>query len=195
MRDRMISPAEARAEVDGWLDEVKLRTGKCSVLLRNELADGMRRRTIDVFAIYDEIGQMEGSDPPRRTGTKTAAPLTRGLRGLMHKHYKLSSVASFALNQRNHWQRKENQTKLDEIIDEFCQDGHAGKLAHELVMGAYTGRHAEHQMTGEWIVYAVVAGVNYYLTLATHNEPDSAVKGRVRSCSAEFPEVAAQLGR
>ena len=49
-------------------------------------------------------------------------------------------------------------------------------------------------MTGEWIVYADIAGVDYYLTLATHQEADSAVRDRVRSCFAEFPELAVHLG-
>jgi hypothetical protein len=154
----------------------------------------MRRRTIDAFGVYDEIGQMEGSDPPRRTGTKPAEPLRGELRGLTHKHYKLSSLASFALNQKNHWKREENQSKLDEIIGEFFEHGHAGKLAHELVLGAHTGRHASARMTGEWIVYAVVPGMNYYLTLAIHGEPDADVKQRVRSCFVEFPELGARLG-
>jgi hypothetical protein len=190
----MIPLEEARAEVDGWLDEVKLRTGKCSGLLREQLAEGMRCRTIDVFAVYEEIGQMEGSDPSRDTDTKPAEPLNRELRGLMHKHYKVSSLASFALNQKNHWLRRENQSKFNEMVNEFFRDGHAGKLAHELILGAHTGRHAAEQMTGEWIVYANVASVTYYLTLATHNEPDRAVKQRVRSCFAEFPEIGAYLG-
>jgi len=43
-------------------------------------------------------------------------------------------------------------------------------------------------------VYAVVGGANYYLTLATHKEPDSAVRERVRSCFDEFPELHTQLG-
>ena len=30
----MISLEEARAEVDGWLDQIKLKTGRCSGLLR-----------------------------------------------------------------------------------------------------------------------------------------------------------------
>jgi hypothetical protein len=111
----------------------------------------------------------------------------------MHKHYKISSRASFALNQLNHWEKKKNQPKLMAMIKEFIEDGHAGKLAHGLGFGAHTGRHAVKQMTGEWIVYAVVDGVNYYLTLATHGEI-SAVKERVRSCFVEFPELQAQLG-
>ena len=132
-----------------------------------------------------------GVKPFRCAGTKPPEPLTRELRGLMHKHYKVSSLASFALNQKNHWLRKENQGKLDEIIDEFCREGHAGKLAHGLVLGAHSGRHAANQMTGEWIVYADIASVNYYLTLATHKESDQTVEARVRSCLVEFPELAA----
>jgi hypothetical protein len=190
----MIPLEWARTEVDGWLDQVKLRIGKGSGLLRHQLAEGMRHRTINVFAVYHEIGQMEGSDPPRRTGTKPAEPLKGELRGLMHKHYNASSMSSFWINQRNHWKRGENQVKLDEIVHEFFRDGHAGKLAHKLVLGAHTGRHAADQMTGEWIVYAVIGGTNYYLTLATHRESDEAVKERVRGCFAEFPELAAHLG-
>jgi hypothetical protein len=191
--ESMMSVDEARTEVDRWLDEVKLRTGKCSRLFRDQLAEGMRHRVISVFAVYDEIGQMEGSDPPRRTGTKPAKPLSRKLRGLMHKHYKASSLASFAVNLKNHWLRKDSQAKREAVINEFCRDGRDGKLAHELVLGAHAKRHAANQMTGEWIVYAQVAGVNYYLTLATHKEPDAAVEARVRTCFAEFPEVAVQL--
>jgi hypothetical protein len=190
----MMSLEEARAEVDGWLDEVKLTTGKCSGLLRHELAEHMRHRTQSVFAIYGEIGQMEQSDPPRRTGTKPPKRIKGELKGLKHKHYKVSSLSSFALNQLNHWERKQNQAKLTEIIEEFCHDDHAGKLAHELVLGAHTGRHAADEITGEWIVYAEVGGVNYYLTLATHKEPDSAVRERVRVCFVEFPVLQAQLG-
>ncbi len=179
---------EARADIDGWL-EVKLATGRCSEVLRNELAEGLRRRTIDVFVVYDEIGQLEGSDPLRPTGTKPAAPMRKPLHGLMHKHYKASSMASFALNQRNHWLRPENQARLTAITTEFGQHGHVRKMLHEIVFGAHEGRHSAHQMTGEWIVYAVVGGVNYYLTLATHTEPKPAVRARVQSCFAEFPEV------
>ncbi len=189
----MMSLAEARLDVDGWLDEVKLKTGKCSGLLRNEIAEGMRQRTISAFAVYGEIGQMEGSDPPRRTGTKSAQPLKYELSGLMHKHYKTSSMPDFMLNIENHWRRKSSKAERHRIESEFQCDGHAGRAAHEIVLGGYQTRHGADQMTGEWIVYAEAGGVNYYLTLATHNEPASAVKERVRSCFVEFPELGAQL--
>jgi hypothetical protein len=190
----MMELKDARADVDGWLDEVKLKTGKCSELMRNEIAEGMRQRTISAFSVYDEIGQMEGSDPPRRGGTKAAQPLMHELTGLMHKHYKTSSLPDFILNIENHWKRRSNRAERHRIEDEVRHGGHAGKAAHEIVLGGYQARHGADQMTGEWIVYAVVGGVNYYLTLATHKESDSAVKERVRGCFAEFPELQAQLG-
>jgi hypothetical protein len=188
----MISLEEARTHVDGWLS-VKLKTGKCSWLLRNELAERMRHRTISASAVYDEIGQMEGSDPPRRTGTKPADRLKYELNGLMHKHYKVSSKLSFMINISNHWAQRSSKTQQRKIETNFQRDGHAGKAAHRIVLDGYQARHAANEMTGEWIVYAEIAGVNYYLTLGTH-EDRASVKDRVRSCFSEFPELGALLG-
>jgi hypothetical protein len=194
VRQRVMPREEAREHVDGWLDQVKLKTGKVSQLMRNEIAEGMRQRTISAFAVYDEIGQMEQSDPPRRSGTKSAKPLTGDLlAGLMHKHYKTASMQDFMLNIELHWKRRGNRAERQRIEDEVRNGGHTGKAAHAIVLGGYEARHGAAQMTGEWIVYAVIGGVNYYLTLATHGE-DSAVRERVRSCFDEFPEVAAHLG-
>lgn len=192
---RVMPLEEAREQVDGWLDEVKLKTGKCSQLMRNQLAEHMRQRTQSVFSIYDEIGQLEGSDPRRRSGTKPAQQLVGPeLAPLMHKHYKTSSMPDFILNIENHWKRRNNRADRQRIEDEVRNGGHVGKAAHEIVMGGYEARHGADQMTGEWIVYAVRDGVNYYLTLAAHDEPDSAVRARVISCFAEFPELQAHLG-
>jgi len=191
---RVMPLEEAREHVEGWL-EVKLKSGKCSEVLRNQLAEHMGQRTQSVFSIYDEIGQMEESDPPRRTGTKGAQPLVGpALTGLTHKHYKTSSLSDFMLNIKNHWKRRQNRSERQRIEEEVRQGGHTGKAAHEIVLSGYQARHGPNRMTGEWIVYAVIGGVNFYLTLATHKEPDSAVRERTRSCFAEFPEADACLG-
>ena len=179
--------------MDGWLNGVKLKTGKCSELIRNEIAEGMRQRTLSAFAVYREIGQMEQSDP--RRPTKPAEPLKgKLLRGLMHKHYKTASLPDFYRNIKQHWERSDNKAKYERIENEVWQGGHIGKAVHEFVLDGYQARHRANQMTGQWIVYAVVSGVNYYLTLATHGEEDSAIRERVRSCFAEFPELQAPLG-
>jgi hypothetical protein len=186
---------EARGDVNGLLDEVKLKTGKCSQLMRNQLAGHMRQHPQSAFSICDEIGQMESNDPRRRTGTKAAQPLVgQELAGLMHKHYKTSSLPDFMLNLENHWKRRNNRAERQRIEDEVRHGGHTGKVAHEIVLVGYQARHSAGQMTGEWIVYAAINGVNYYLTLAPHTEPDGAVRERVKSCFDEFPEVAAHLG-
>jgi hypothetical protein len=190
----MMTVDDARSEVDGWLDQVKLRTGKCSSLLRQQLAVNMVARTIDVFAVYDELDQLEGSDPARRTGTKKAEPLGHGLKGLMHKHYKQAGLGSFYRNMINHWEKRENQRELWQLCNEFNKDGHAGKFAHGLVLRSHERRHAESEMTGEWIVYARIAGANYYLTLGGHGESEDAVIERVRSCFGEFPQLRQHLG-
>jgi hypothetical protein len=39
----MLSLQQARADVDDWLD-IKLKTGKCSGLMRDQLAEGMPDR-------------------------------------------------------------------------------------------------------------------------------------------------------
>src|SRR5437899_925277 len=98
------------------------KAGKCSGLLRNEMAEGSRQRTIDVFAIYDEIRQMEGSDPPRRTGTKPAKPFKYELNGLMHKHYKTSSLPDFMLNIKNHWKGKGSKAERHRIQNALGRD-------------------------------------------------------------------------
>jgi hypothetical protein len=189
----MLSVQGARAEVDRWLDGVKLKTGKCSGLLRNQLAEGFRCSTIDLFAVLHEIGQLEGSDPPRHLGTKPAEPLKSDLQGLMHKHYKESSLASFVQNQNNYWNSEVTRRKRAKIMSEFARDGDAGKFVHRVVLGAHKDRHLAREVTGEWIIYVKVSGANHYLTLATHNEPSEAIKERVRSCFAEFPELSTQL--
>ena len=103
-------------------------------------------------------------------------------------------MPDFMLNIENHWKRRNNRDERHRIEDEVRKGGHAGKAAHEIVIGGYEARHGADQMTGEWIVYAAINGVNYYLTLATHEEPDSAVRARVISCFAEFSELKTQLG-
>jgi hypothetical protein len=163
--------------------------------MRNEIAEGMRQRTISAHNVYDVIGQMEQSDPPRCSDTKPAQPLVgRELAGLMHKHYKTSSLSDFMLNIENHWKRRAKRPERQRIENEVRRGGHTGKAAHEIVLAGYRARHGANQMTGEWIVYAVIDGVNYYLTLATHLEPDAAIRTRVKSCFDAFPEVAAHLG-
>jgi len=64
----------------------------------------------------------------------------------------------------------------------------ARELAAGFVQGGYLGRKDEGKLTGEWIVFAVQGGTNYYLTLSRHGE-DEAIWHRTKACAAEFPEL------
>ena len=89
-------------------------------------------------------------------------------------------------------QRRKIKAQRRKIESDFQRDGHAGKAVHGIVLDGYQARHAANQMTGEWIVYAEVAGANYYLTLASHDEArknQDAILARAQSCVTEFPEL------
>jgi hypothetical protein len=189
----MTALAFARREIDDWLD-VKLSGGRCSGVMRSQLAEHYVNRTADVHSVLNEIGQMEGTDPPRRASTQKARALKHGLRGLMHKHY--FHAPYIRLNLNNHWSKALNQAQLREISDEFHRDGHVGKYLHALVLGGHVARHASGKVAGEWIVYARFARANYYLTLASHDEAkenQDAIWARVQSCVTEFPELRGRL--
>jgi hypothetical protein len=185
----MTTLAFARREIDDWLN-VKLSRGRCSDVMRSQLAAHYVNRTVDVHSVLNEIGQMERTDPPRRTSTGKAHALKHRLRGLMHKHY---FHAPYILpNLINHWCKAPNQARLRQISDEFDRDGHVGKYLHALVLGGHVARHASRQVAGEWIVYARFARANYYLTLATHDEArenQDGIWARAQSCVTEFPEL------
>jgi hypothetical protein len=184
----MTALAFARREIDDWL-KVKLSRGRCSDVMRSQLAAHYVNRTVDVHSVLREIWQMDGTDP-RRTSTPKGRALTHSLSGLMHKHY--FHAPDILLNLINHWSKPSNQVQLRQISDEFDRDGHVGKYLHALVLGGHVARHASRQVAGEWIVYARFARANYYLTLATHDEAkenQDAIWSRAQSCVTEFPEL------
>jgi len=137
-----------RCEVKGWL-ELKLTSGRCSALLVDELAHHMLNRTLDVFAIYDEIGGLEGAPFTYPRSTKPPSAF-RGavLKGLWHKHY--STPAFLVRNLLNHW-TPDRLTALasDVAADETIPvDKQRNFLAHRLVLGGHEERHRQGRVTG-----------------------------------------------
>ncbi len=181
---------DCRREVREWL-QLKLTTGRCSTLIADELAGHMLGRTLDVFAIYDEIGALEGAGGAYPSSTKPAAPFTgQVLRGLWHKHY--STPAHMMHNIRNHWNLERLEAlRVDIEADSTVPAEKKGQLmSHRLIMDGHRERHQLRQETGEWIVYAVRPAGNTYLTLASHIEPDEAIRARADQAAAEFPDPA-----
>lgn len=179
----------AREEVDGWLT-LKLRTGRCSALLRSQLAIHMVARIYHVHAILDEIAKLEGLDT-QPSGTKSAAPFRRApLVGLWHKHH--FQPALMARNLALHWSSQSGRARFRALTDRMGGDLDISQLAHEFVLAGYQERAAASALTGQWIVYAPCEGRNYYLTLGRHGY-DDVIRRCVERCYVEFPELRVAL--
>ena len=172
-------------------------------------------RPYDVFNIYDEICALEWealpkdipleqrplafqSEPPRvRTSiTKEARPFNKDkpLAGFHHKHH---TQAEFIFtNILLQHQKPKTKVRLAQFEKEIFPadvkvqeswDTYAKLAAHEHTVATYEERAAAGILTGEWIVYARHEGKNYYLTLATHSEPDEKILKRIALCRDDFP--------
>jgi hypothetical protein len=179
---------ECRREVEAWLS-IKLTTGRCSILLIDELAYHMLGRTLDVFCIYDEIGALEDKPESRSSSTKPASIFMGPvLCGLWHKHY--TAPAFIVHNLKNHWTQARLKTLIADIEEnvEVALDRKGDLLVHRLVIDGHRERHEAGRVTGEWIVFAKRDAGNIYLTLASHNEADEGIRARVDLGAIEFPD-------
>lgn len=164
--------------------QMLMRNGRYSRLLAEELASHLSGRRFSVHSIYDELSILENPNG-RSTVTAPAEPFKHPpLRGLFKKHH---AQARFIMaNILNHWSEK----RLRVLLASLPQDEHfANRLAHELTIGAYETKAARKRVTGEWIVFATHYERNYYLTLASHKEPDALIYERARRGLSEFSEL------
>jgi hypothetical protein len=180
--------------MDEWL-EIKLATGRCSELLRRQLAAHCARPCYDVHNILDEIARLEGL-PSRAAPTKPAAPYKNPLlKGLWHKHHFQARFVPKNLMEET----KRKSFPVPESVEEFDQNPDWGRLTHKAILSAFECRSARTALTGEWIVYAPMNGINYYLTLAVHETDDETgderIYARAKRCLSEFPELEPVLRR
>jgi hypothetical protein len=178
---------EGRQHIEGWLG-VKLRTGRCSRLFVTQLAYAYVNRLIHVHCVFDEIGYIEDPSCHRPTGTKPATRFqNEPLRGLWHKHW---FEARFLKKNLENFAIKAAGPIFERMFDAINRGEYPAQCVHELVFGGHESW--EGRRTGEWIVFAEVDDVKYYLTLGTHTEGDAAVFERVKACAVEFPEIMVQ---
>jgi len=79
---------------------------------------------------------------------------------------------------------------IAEVMREYGHDSETWQrvLCHRLIIEGFEDRAG--RMTGEWIIYAIHEGENYYLTLATHEEgrePEKLLCKLRSQCEAEWP--------
>ncbi len=198
-----VSFEEAYKDVSSWLVECVLSNGQVSTLLKCQLAELLRWRILEVHYIYDAIAATEGKKDRGKTGAaKDFSGAT--LKGLSKKHFyddnfvpkNLINFSSSRKGDEFHesfWSKRIGQD-VSEVADDYA----LGMIAH-----GFLSRLEEKTLTGEWIVFADIDGVKYYLTLATHKLPkekkrllldrrvdaDWAILFNVCLCAEEFPEL------
>jgi len=170
-----------------------------------------RGRVVNTMLILDEILLLEGSPFAKPTPTKKAerfhGPI---LNRFWHKHWTAPQFIGRNLEdqwhgpyaQKNELFKKEvekAQALIDEDDSPESQRMAEAALSHAYVKGGYDRRKGRGGLTGEWLIYYVHNGQNYYLELGFHHEvghskdPDRPAKElkllmRLReACEGEFP--------
>ena len=144
--------------------------------------------------VMAEVEALE--NPESQSATKLPVRFNRlPLKGLWHKHHLVHDLSSMATNLLNAL-NKQGLPKLAEKVREaeasgeerFFQVEDIAEIAREAVEENYERRYDAGEMTGEWIVYAIHEGRNYYLCLGAHQSGDEALRQQIDStCVPEFP--------
>jgi hypothetical protein len=190
---------------------------RVSSALAIRLHNYIHGRVVNTMPILDEILLLEGSQLAKRTPTKPAERFGGAtLERFWHKHWTVPQFIGLNLEQQWHGpyaQKKELLKKefekalalLDADASAESQRRAEAFLSHAYVKGGYERRRSRGAMTGEWIIYYVHNGQNYYLDLGFHQElgdsrdPDRSIKevrllARLRRiCEWEFPFAFADI--
>lgn len=152
----------------------EIAPGRISFLLLSSLFGAAKAGAVNPAVIAREIAALEKGES---TGFKPAI-LNRHppLKGLWHKHFMQSGIASLARNVQNAL----NQYGIPSIEQKVREAEQSGEiryfsaedvplLVNDAVYGNFERRRQAEQLTGEWIIFAKHEGQNYYLTIATHD--------------------------
>ncbi|UQS15180.1 hypothetical protein [Pseudomonas sp. HS6] len=181
----------------------QLYSHRMSQCLALRLHNGSILRRINKFSVLDEIALLEKTPTSRPTGTKAAEKFRGPILGrFWHKHY--FDAYHLPQNIQNKWfseyalKHRLLKEKLHEILlveeddsdMEKYRNVKANQISHALVYGGIEARRNRRALTGEWLIYYVYDGLNYYLDLANHEELDDqqGIYNRLRdNCAWEFP--------
>lgn len=116
------------------------------------------------------------------------------LHGFWHKHHMQAGFIPF--NLRKLLESREGK----KLLYKFWMQHYPGDncteqewnvflklLSHEMPIGAYETKIAEHYLTGDWIIFAKNGAKNYYFFLATHKDKDEQILECISRLRSEFP--------
>ncbi len=192
---------EAVVHAREWLD-IRALPGHFSNVLVEQLARHRVDRTMNTFAVLDEIGRMQRTWKGNSLG-KPEQFKHVPLRGLWKQHF--FEAQNLQQNLLNEIYSAESAKSLKKIADAINAGFDFSEGLDELMVGGYKRKAETGTLTGEWIVYAKdEAGENYFLTLAKHLEcekgsgesriewqqrSDGIIYQRVMACRSDFPNL------
>jgi len=154
-------------------------------ILLHERFDGVNPQII-----IDEIMHLEGKGPSLQT--KGASQFTgEKLRGLWHKHFMPANLSILGHNLSNQLGKSGIERIINEVFDPSrgatITTEMINEATHKIVTESLEKRAEAGKLTGEWIIFAEEAGLNYYLCTANHDSGDENIANRIHSvCIHEF---------
>jgi hypothetical protein len=169
--------AEISAEFEAIIQATRLEQiapGRISLLFLLSIFGAFKAGRVNPFQVAAEIEALEKG---KSTGLKP--PIQNKyppLKGLWHKHYMQTGIASMTMNVKHglkqfgipYLQKKVQEAQQAREIRYFTVDDVA-PIARDAVSGNWKRLREAEKLTGEWIVFAKHEGLNYYLSLATHD--------------------------
>ncbi len=193
-----VGGVDKTAEVREFMDAIgldRVAAGRYSSFFAVQLyCQWAQGGPLPIGRVIAEIEALE--NPEKASATKPPVRFNRApLKGLWHKHHPvhdLSSMATNLLNALNKYGLPKLQQKVNEAEASgevrFFEVGDIAEIAQEAVEENYERRYDAGEMTGEWIVYAIHEGQNYYLCFGTHKSGDEALRQQIDlTCVPEFP--------
>lgn len=186
------------AEIREFVETIglnRLSLGRYSTYFAMQLyCQSVLAGTLPLGRVMAEVEALENSE--KESATKPPVRFNRlPLKGLWHKHHPVIGISSMATNLRNALNRY-GLPKLEQKVKEVEASGEEryfevsdiAEIVQEVVQENYERRYDAGEMTGEWIVYAIYEGQNYYLCLGTHKSGDDALRQQIDlTCVPEFP--------
>lgn len=140
-------------------------------------------RSLSVHCIGDELKRIERGNS-KKVGIFKHLPL----KGLYKAHFFNASFIRGNINAEFGLEYCGN-TKLDKTLNQAFEQYKSGYtndeicmlLAHEFTVMTIEERAHKGKLSGEWIIYQVYEGNNYYLALGCHKESDQDIYDRVKA--------------
>ena len=121
------------------------------------------------------------------------------LKGYLHTHHNTYSSLGYSIirNIKEFWFNRHGEIKSDRINDfEEILKKYDIKNLSAIAIEMHQKAMTKKELKGEWLIYKVVNGINYYLCLASHREginrtesDENIFNSKIAKCIIEFPEL------